>query len=170
MAESSLRALRPPRRGGLPNALFVAAAAERPPAELLGTAAELTITFPWGSLIRGALALDEAAEAADGIAGLLAPGGTARFLLSIDPRDRLDLPALDQGTEGELRRRWRRHGLELTSWRPATEEDIAASGSSWARRLRAGQARAAWRLDLRRPTIADTADPRVRPRSDTVGG
>ena len=43
----------------LPNALFVVAAAERVPAELHGLADELTILFPWGSLLRGALALDE---------------------------------------------------------------------------------------------------------------
>ncbi len=95
MAESSLRAARPARKSGLPNALFVVAAAERPPAELTGIAAEVTITMPWGFLLRGALALDDACAAAAGIASLLAPGGGVRILLSIDPRDGLEMPGLD---------------------------------------------------------------------------
>ncbi len=57
MAEASRRAARPAARGGVANALFVVAAAERPPIELLGIADEVTINFPWGSLLRGALAM-----------------------------------------------------------------------------------------------------------------
>ena len=158
LAESSLRASRPVRKGGLPNALFVVAAAERPPAELLGTAAELTVTFPWGALLRGALALDDAADAAQGIASLLAPGGIARVLVSIDPRDGLELPILDAATAEELTDRWAQHGLDLTDWGPASEDELGASMSSWARRLRAGRDRTAWRWQLRRASG----------RSDTV--
>ena len=38
------------RRGALPNALFAMAAAERPP--LTGFADEITVNFPWASLLR----------------------------------------------------------------------------------------------------------------------
>jgi len=148
MAESSLRAARPARKGGLTNALFVVAAAERPPAELIGIAADVTITMPWGSLLRGALALADAGEAAAGIAALVAPGGTVRILLSIDPRDGLDLPALDARDATDLARRWRAHGLALTAFGPADAAAIAAGGSSWARRLGAGRDRSIWRIDL----------------------
>ena len=148
MAESSLRAARPVGKGGLSNALFVVAAAERPPAELLGIAAEVTIAMPWGSLLRGALALDDVCEGAAGIAGLVAPRGAVRVLLSIDPRDRLSLPALDEHAAGNLTVRWLRHGLTLTAFRPADATAIAASGSSWARRLAAGRDRAVWQIDL----------------------
>ncbi|HET7029179.1 MAG TPA: hypothetical protein VFI34_01605 [Candidatus Limnocylindrales bacterium] len=151
MAESSLRAARAPRKGGLPNALFVVAAAERPPAELIGAAAELTITFPWGSLLRGTLATEDAAAAAAGIAALLAPGGNARALLSIDPRDGLDIPLPAAIPKRDLVVRWQDHGLDVQAWRPASSDEIAAAGSSWARRLSAGRDRAAWRLDLHRP-------------------
>ena len=65
MAEASRRAARPAARGGVSNALFVVAAAERPPMELLAIADELTINFPWGSLLRGALGIDDAAAARD---------------------------------------------------------------------------------------------------------
>ena len=91
MAESSRRAAAPERKGGLPNALFVVAAAERLPPELRGIAAEVSILLPWGSLLRGALAFDDACDAAAGIAGLVAPGGRVRAIVSIDPRDRLAL-------------------------------------------------------------------------------
>ncbi len=160
MAESSLRAARPGRKGGLPNALFVVAAAERLPAELTGIAAEVTITMPWGSLLRGALALDDAGEATAGIAGLLAPGGRLRILLSIDPRDRLELPALDLLGRDELAQRWLAHGLELASFAPADPAILAATGSSWARRLGAGRDRAVWQLDLLRAGPV-AASPRV---------
>jgi 16S rRNA (adenine(1408)-N(1))-methyltransferase len=149
MAESSLRASRPARKGGLPNALLVVAAAERPPAELLGIADEVTVSFPWRSLLRGTLALDDAVGAANGIAALLAPGGMVRILLSIDARDRLALPAPEIVPRDELVDRWRRRGLTVTTWRPATPAEIAATGSSWGRRLRAaGGERNTWRLDL----------------------
>jgi hypothetical protein len=151
MAESSLRAARPEHKGGLSNALFVVAAAERLPPELAGIAAEVTIAFPWGSLLRGTLALDDAAQAAIGIAGLVAPGGRVRALVSIDPRDRLDLPAPADTPASELAARWCGYGLRLRDWRPATEPEIAAAGSTWARRLRAGRDRSVWRLELHRP-------------------
>jgi 16S rRNA (adenine(1408)-N(1))-methyltransferase len=43
---------RRPEKGGLPNALFVQAAAESLPAELDGAADEVHVHFPWGSLLR----------------------------------------------------------------------------------------------------------------------
>jgi 16S rRNA (adenine(1408)-N(1))-methyltransferase len=126
------------------------AAAERLPPELAGVADELKILFPWGSLLRGTLALEDAAAASAGIASLLAPGALATALVSIEDRDRLDLPRLDdEGAREALRERWSRHGLELCDLRPATTGEVAATRSTWARRLGAGRQRAAWRFDLR---------------------
>ena len=149
MAESSLRTARSTRKGGLPNAVFVVAAAERPPQELCALAAEVTILFPWGSLLRGALALD-GLEAAAGIAGLVAPDGVVRALVSIDPRDRLAVPALETDDRAGLAARWACHGLTLTRFEPAEVGEIENSGSSWARRLAAGRERRVWRVELRR--------------------
>jgi 16S rRNA (adenine(1408)-N(1))-methyltransferase len=150
MAESSLRAARHVRKGGLPNALFVVAAAERPPPELSALAAEVTVLFPWGSLLRGALALDGACDAAEGIARLVAPGGVVRILVSIDPRDGLAMPALDASSRDALAERWAGLGMAVTGFAPARSDEIATSGSSWAQRLRAGRDRAVWRLELSR--------------------
>jgi 16S rRNA (adenine(1408)-N(1))-methyltransferase len=145
MAEASRRAARPAARGGAANALFVVAAAERPPLELLGVADELTIHFPWGSLLRGALALDRAA--AGGIAALIKPGGRLTILVSITDRDGIGLNAIDEpGAADALVARWDAHGLRLEAICPATDADVAATRSSWARRLAVGRARPAWRL------------------------
>jgi 16S rRNA (adenine(1408)-N(1))-methyltransferase len=160
MAESSRRAARPERKGGLPNALFLAAAAEALPEELRGRADELTILFPWGSLLRASLATAGAAAGADGIAALLAPAGRLTALISVDARDGLDLPAICAADAPDLAARWAAHGLALCCFQPAAETEIKATGSSWARRLGAGRARAVWRLELRRDRLP--APARIR--------
>lgn len=134
--------------------MFVVAAAEALPRDLCGGVNELTIQFPWASLLRGTLAFDPAA--AVGIAGLLAPGGWLTAIVATAARDRLmGIPAADELLDGagpDLRRRWNRYGLELTDIRAATAGEIAASGSSWAKRLLATgvRDRRAVRLTLRR--------------------
>ena len=148
MAESSLRAARLTRRGGLPNALFVVAAAECPPRELHELADELTILFPWGSLLRGALALD--ATVAAGIARLVRPGGSVEALVSVTERDGLGVAPLGEADRNALGERWAVFGFELTEFCPAGAADIDASGSTWAKRLGAGRDRPAWRLGLHR--------------------
>lgn len=155
MAEASLRAARPDRKGGLANALFLVAAAEALPAELRGRADEVTILFPWGSLLRATLAYESAGVAACGIASLLGEDGTVRALLSVDVRDRLGLAPLSVGDASGLAARWAARDLELTRFAPADPADIGSSGSTWGRRLRAGRDRVAWRLELRRLSLAD---------------
>lgn len=51
LREAARMAGRKPARGGAPNALFVAAAAESLPDELSGAADWLTIYFPWSALL-----------------------------------------------------------------------------------------------------------------------
>jgi 16S rRNA (adenine(1408)-N(1))-methyltransferase len=156
MAEVSRRAAKPAARGGLPNAMFVVAAAEAPPPELLGIADELTINFPWGSLLRGALALDGTSAA--GIAGLLRPGACLTVFVSITDRDGLAVAAFDAPAMADaLSIRWAAHGLRLEKARPASVDELEATRSSWARRLRAGHDRPAWRLSLRRIAVASMA-------------
>jgi 16S rRNA (adenine(1408)-N(1))-methyltransferase len=146
MAQSSLRAARPTRRGALPNALFVVAAAECPPKELHELADELTILFPWGSLLRGALAFD--ARVAAGIARLVRPDGSVEAFVSVTERDGLGVASLGEADRHALAARWAVFGFELTGFGPASAADIDATGSTWARRLGAGRDRPAWRLVL----------------------
>jgi 16S rRNA (adenine(1408)-N(1))-methyltransferase len=142
MADSSRRASR--GRTALPNALFAVAAAERPPAALHGLAESLTVNFPWGSLLRGLLGADDSVLA--GVARLMAPGAAGTVLLSVVRRDGVPpVPAV-----GPLGVAYERHGLELVEMRPASAEEVAASGSSWAKRLRAGRDRPVTLMRLRR--------------------
>jgi len=71
------------------------------------------------------------------MAQLLAPGAPGEALVSVVPRDGVSaIPS-----PAELEAAYARHGLSLTEARPATPAEVAASGSSWAKRLRAGSAR-----------------------------
>jgi len=150
MAESSRRAARPSSKGGLPNLLFAVAAAERPPPDLRGRVHEVRVLFPWGSLLRGVLALDE--DVAAGIAALVAPGGVIRALVSVAERDAatLGVPPLIATDRDAIARRWTTHGLAPTCFEPAISHVIEATGSSWGRRLTAtGATRSVWELELR---------------------
>jgi 16S rRNA (adenine(1408)-N(1))-methyltransferase len=141
MADSSRRAWR--GRAALPNALFAVAAAERPPKALHGLAGSLTVNFPWGSLLRGILGEDDAVLA--GVSRLMAPGAEGAVMLSLVPRDGLPpLPA-----RAALAPVYERHNIRLVEMRAATPEEVAVSGSSWAKRLRAGRERPVTLLRLR---------------------
>lgn len=151
MAEASRWPARPGRKGGLPNALFVVAAAEVPPAELCGKADLVTVLFPWGSLLRGIIGLDDAL--ASGIAALVRPdGGRVEALVSVTPRDGIDdVAVLDAAAIDRLGRAHGRLGLELVSAAPVSVDEVRATRSSWGRRLLAsGSDRPVWRLSLRR--------------------
>jgi 16S rRNA (adenine(1408)-N(1))-methyltransferase len=143
MADSSRRASR--GRTGLPNALFAVAAAERPPEALHGLAGSLTVNFPWGSLLRGLLGQDDTVLA--GMARLMAPGAEGVVLLSVVPRD--GMPPVPP--RASLAAAYEPHSLDLVDMRPATPEEVAESGSSWAKRLRAGRDRPVTLLRLRAP-------------------
>jgi 16S rRNA (adenine(1408)-N(1))-methyltransferase len=119
---------------------------------LCGLAESLTVNFPWGSLLRGVLGHDDAVLA--GVARLLAPGARASVLVSVVPRDGVSpMPA------GEaLAAAYARHGLALLEARAATPAEVAASGSSWAKRLRAGTARPVTFLSVQAPAAGRRGD------------
>jgi 16S rRNA (adenine(1408)-N(1))-methyltransferase len=159
MAESSRRAAGPARKGGLPNARFLLAAAEAPPRELLGLAHHVSVQFPWGSLLRGCVGADEAAAA--GIAGLVAAGGTLELLLAPAARDGLDgVPLESAALVASVAGAFGRHGLTVTVARPASDAEVSASRSTWARRLGALRApdRAVMLVRLVRPHHGDPGD------------
>jgi hypothetical protein len=143
MAERSRRA----HRRGPRNALFLAAGIETVASSPLACSAQLvTVRFPWGSLLLGVLGLDR--DALAGVASLVAPDGRLDVLASVVPSDGVDgLDCLDASAEPAIRVAWRGVGLDLVTFRPATIEEVVASGSTWARRL--GRGRPAWRLEGR---------------------
>src|SRR6266704_2224219 len=112
MAEASRRAAASPRRGGRPNALFVAAAAEALPPELDGLADLVTVHFPWGSLLRGLLGADPGVVG--GIARVMRPGARLDLLVSVTDRDHgAGASPLEAKAIAALAPAYRRLGLEL---------------------------------------------------------
>jgi 16S rRNA (adenine(1408)-N(1))-methyltransferase len=135
MAEASRRAAAASKRGGLPNAAFIVAAAEAAPAELQGIANVVTVRFPWASLLRGCVGKDPTVAA--GVAGLAAAGGTLELLLAPSSRDGLDgLPVEPSRVAAAAIDAFADLGFVPQVARAATDAEIAASGSTWAKRLR----------------------------------
>ena len=158
MADASRRAAARPERGGLPNLIFLAEGVERLPAAFDGLADQVTLLFPWGSLLRGALGLDPAISAS--IARLVAPGGRQEMIISIVERDR---PAVGGGegpfgaTDIEtLTHSFAGLGFIDVVTRRLSPAEIRATGSTWARRLRSDPDRPVWRVDLCLPAVGDT--------------
>jgi 16S rRNA (adenine(1408)-N(1))-methyltransferase len=134
MIEASRRAARSARKGGLPNAAFLVAAAEAPPAELMGLADLVTVRLPWGSLLRGVVGRD--AAVAEGLAGLLSTRGTLELLVAPIQRDGLDgIPTSADGLVAGAAAAFEPHGLSIECAVEATAAEVRASGSTWARRL-----------------------------------
>ena len=149
---------RKPAKGGLGNALFVAAAVEALPAELEGIAARVTVLFPWGSLLR-AIVLPEP-DILAGIRRLCRPGATLEIVLGYDPQrerteiDRLALPdPTGEYLRAELPPRYRDVGLRIERVEALTREALRVLPSAWAKRLGYGRRRDVWRI------IARAAEP-----------
>src|SRR5688572_18402089 len=85
LREASSRAARPVKRGGLPNAVFLVADATRIPDVFTGRADEVTVTLPWGSLLRAILSSDRGSVME--VAAALRPGGRLRIVVSVEERD-----------------------------------------------------------------------------------
>jgi 16S rRNA (adenine(1408)-N(1))-methyltransferase len=149
MAEASRRAARSPRKGGLPNALFVVSAVEAVPSALHGLAGRISLLFPWGSLLRGALGVDEAAARA--IAALVCPGGRLEIVASVTPRDGVKGVAhLDEAAVLAVAERQACRGLRLVTTSRLSGAQVAALPSTWARRLATAPdgERPVWRLEF----------------------
>jgi len=145
MVDASRRAAAAATRGGRPNASFVVAAAEDLPGPFEAMADEVTVRFPWGSLLRGAVG--GAGPVATGLARLLRSGGALLLLLALKPKDGHDdlLPLVADPAllEERLRNVYEPLGLRVVEARFATNDEVAAARSSWARRLRVGRDRQA---------------------------
>jgi 16S rRNA (adenine(1408)-N(1))-methyltransferase len=134
-------------RQKLPNVLFAVARIEDAPRELDGAADRITVSFPWGSLLRGIVRAEPSVLAP--LARIAKPASCVDVLLSVESRDAAS--GLDPGEIPALPTRadaFTRHGLVIERLATAAEHEVAASGSSWAKRL--GRSRRASALRLRR--------------------
>jgi 16S rRNA (adenine(1408)-N(1))-methyltransferase len=127
------------KRARVANASFLVAAVERLPGELACVADEVTVHFPWGSLLRGLVA--GSGSVIGPIASLMKGGAELRVLMSAVDRD--GFAALDPSLVDSRRRAYSEHGLRLIDAGWASNAVVAASGSAWAKRLGVGGARRA---------------------------
>ena len=139
MGDASRRAAASVKRGGLPNALFLAESAECLPGVLAGRADLVTVVLPWGSLLRGIRGADTTIVA--GLSGLLSPSGELVLFLS----------GIDRAQVVELANRLA--GLEPVQVREGTESDVTELSSGWAKRLGIPGSRPAWVIRLRRVQV-----------------
>jgi 16S rRNA (adenine(1408)-N(1))-methyltransferase len=151
MADASRRAAAKPSRGGVDNAMFVCAAAEALPGMLAGAADEITINYPWGSLLR-AVALPDV-DVLAGIAKLGKPGARFAAVINVQPLRGasqaaglgLADAALLRG-EAALREGYARAGLDVASVRAMADD--ARPATSWGKHLAISK-REVWRLEAR---------------------
>lgn len=147
MASSASRAARKPARGGVANALFVVASLERLPIALQGVASEVTINFPWGSLLR-AVGWPRTQRMRT-VVELTKPGGSVVALLNASAgepgayADRLELPPLEnrRHVQERLVPGWRDAGLVDVRWRYLSVGERAPSRTTWGQRLVRGSGR-----------------------------
>ncbi len=135
MSDSSRRASRSTARGGRPNTVFLLSGVELLPAGLAGIADLVTIRFPWGSLLEGALGRSSLVAT---IANLVRAGGTLEISTSLIDHD----PPLGSGRGwidlAQVEASYASLGFALTEVRPITRADLDDLASTWAGRLRVG--------------------------------
>jgi 16S rRNA (adenine(1408)-N(1))-methyltransferase len=127
------------KRARLGNVAFLIEGVERLPLALGGIADEVSVHFPWGSLLGGLLVADPVVLGP--IARLLRPGALLRVLVSVTERD--GYPRLEADAIRALAPAYASCGLGLIEVRTASRADIVAARSSWAKRLAVGRARPA---------------------------
>jgi 16S rRNA (adenine(1408)-N(1))-methyltransferase len=136
------------KRWRIANAAFLVEGVERLGVELACIADEVTVHFPWGSLLRGLI--DGSSSVVGPIACLMKSGAELRVLMSAMDRDGIGdvLPSLVASRCGS----YAEHGLHLVEADWASGGIVAESRSAWAKRLAVGRARQAVIARYRRDT------------------
>jgi 16S rRNA (adenine(1408)-N(1))-methyltransferase len=142
MRKSSLRAAAKPAKGGLPNALFIWAAVEALPHELMGIT-DLHVLMPWGSLLRHVMTPD--ITTLRSLAGLCVPG--AEFFVALNLHawrppvpEVIDLPEPNPELAlATLRDLYGAAGWQIASACYLDEPAVKGLGTSWTKRLAAAR-------------------------------
>ena len=127
------------KRAGLKNMAFLVEGVERLPRELTCLADEITVHFPWGSLLRGLV--DGSSSVVGPIAALLKVGAELRVVMSTLDRDGFE--ELTPSRVASRRGAYAELGLWLVEADWASRAIVAESRSAWAKRLGVGRTRRA---------------------------
>lgn len=141
--------LRATSREKCTNALFVIANAGCLPPELGGLASQLTINFPWGSLLAGLLQADPALM--DGLLAITRPGASVQLRLNAGALAEAGW-AFEQGAR-RVQQSLLAAGFALDKPVPLGRDALRACPSTWARRLAAGRDPRAMALSGLRPDL-----------------
>ena len=143
LAKISMKATRKPAKGGLANVLFVQAAVENLPDELTGTADEIHVHFPWGSLLRAVTTGDESVLAS--LRRIAAADCLLEIVVGIDKErdkseiERLELPALTSRYLTEiLIPKYEAAGFRALESGDLSPAEWSRMETSWARKLQTG--------------------------------
>lgn len=117
------------------NALFLIANAHTLPAALTGLATQITVNFPWGSLLTGLL--DQEAALVSGLAALAQPGASIAVRLNGEALTTAGW-SLDAGT-AEVSSVLRRAGFFLSPSRQLDARALRCLPTTWAKRLAFGR-------------------------------
>ena len=127
------------KRARVANAAFLVEGVERLPRVLACLADEVTVHFPWGSLLSGLI--DGSSSVVGPIADLMKPGAELRVLMSAVGRD--GFAEVTPPLIGSRCATYAEHGLRLIDAEWASNAIVAESRSTWAKRLAVGRARQA---------------------------
>lgn len=151
MTDTAKKLVKKPEKGGLANVLLVVGTAENPPEELFGKADELTVFFPWGSLLQGVACAQE--EMLSKLHALCKVGADFTFVTTYSPSfeaaeiEKRGLPALSiEFLEGEYKETIAPMGFLVEE--VALHDNSYAAGfeSAWAKRLAHGRKRDFYRV------------------------
>jgi 16S rRNA (adenine(1408)-N(1))-methyltransferase len=131
---------------------FVTAAAERPPEDLVGRAAEIAVIMPWGSLLAGVLGSDPVVLRS--VLSLGAPGATLDLVVNVRPWDAPEsvdrkLAATPEPSEEHLAKlvgTYAELGWTLIPGDLLTDDEARELGSTWASRVVSARASRLLRL------------------------
>ncbi|MCL2498031.1 MAG: hypothetical protein FWF06_05390 [Symbiobacteriaceae bacterium] len=151
MAEGAIKARKLLRQATCQNLLFVVAAIEEPPPELVGLATSLSVLLPWGSLRDGLCTAN--ATMLQKIRSLGSTGCSFYCILGYDDqreegeRQRRDLPSLSKEYFTSLQPAYREAGIAVTHISSLGNQELKQLASDWARRLAHGIPRTMYCLE-----------------------
>lgn len=127
--------LRERSRAKLPNMLFLIASAQALPQELSGLVSQVTINFPWGSLLEGLLAGDP--NMLCGLASVSGPDASLEVRLNGGALAKAGWP-LERGAT-EIYTNFMKSGWSVSAPVPMDAQALRSFPSTWAKRLAFGR-------------------------------
>jgi hypothetical protein len=144
MGSFAQKATKSKNKGGLENILYVVAAAEALPQELNGLISEVTILFPWGSLLKAVASADE--RFLENLRQVMVKNASLRIVFSLEDKiekkvmENLGLSSISKESLDKLCLAYARLGFAM-KWRFIAQDELKSFESTWAKRLAYGRPR-----------------------------